>query len=111
VGAPDLLAVAVETLAWGGRAVIVGLPPAGTPVTFGVRSLFHDQSLLGCRMGSVDPHTFVPRLVERHLAGELQLDPLVTTVVPLSEGAELVAALRAGELDRGVFGLDAEAAR
>ncbi|KAB2388711.1 alcohol dehydrogenase catalytic domain-containing protein [Actinomadura montaniterrae] len=107
VGRPDLLAAAVEALAWGGRAVIVGLPPAGTPVTFGVRSLFHDQSLLGCRMGSVDPHTFVPRLVERHRSGELQLDPLVTKVVPLSEGPELVAALRAGELDRGVFGLDA----
>jgi Zn-dependent alcohol dehydrogenase len=106
VGMPDLLAAGVESLAWGGRAVIVGLPPAGTPVTFGVRSLFHDQSLLGCRMGSVDPHTFVPRLAERHLTGELQLDPLVTTVVPLSDGPDLVAALRAGELDRGVFALE-----
>ncbi|MDN3356343.1 alcohol dehydrogenase catalytic domain-containing protein [Actinomadura sp. DC4] len=106
VGRADLLAAAVEALAWGGRAVIVGLPPTGTQVTFGVRSLFHDQTLLGCRMGSVDPHTAIPRLAERYLAGELPLDRLVTKVVPLSEGAELVAALRAGELDRGVFSLE-----
>lgn len=111
VGRADLLRAAIDALAWGGRAVIVGLPPAGTEVTFGVRALFNDKSLLGCRMGSVDPHTYIPRLAQRYLAGELVIDPLVTTVVPLSRGPDLVARLRAGELDRGVFDLTGGGAR
>lgn len=105
VGRADLVAAGVRALAWGGRAVIVGLPPAGTDVAFGVRDLFHDKSLLGCRMGSVDPHAVLPRLAGHYLSGALELDSLVTTIVPLGEGAELVDRLRAGDLDRGVFDL------
>ncbi|MDT0438641.1 MULTISPECIES: zinc-binding dehydrogenase [Streptomyces] len=105
VGRPDLLKAAIDVLAWGGRAVIVGLPAASTPLTFGMRDLFHDKALLGCRMGSVDPHEFVPKLAERYLAGELLLDPLVTAVAPLRQIGELIDDLRSGRLDRGVVDL------
>jgi S-(hydroxymethyl)glutathione dehydrogenase/alcohol dehydrogenase len=107
VGHPDLLASAVESLAWGGRCVIVGVPAAGARVTFPVRALFHDKALLGCRMGSVDPATALPRLAARVAAGELVLDPLVSTVVPLTDAATLVADLKAGRLDRGFLDLRA----
>lgn len=105
VGRPDLLVAGIEALAWGGRAVMVGLPPTGTEVTFGMRELFQDKALLGCRMGGVNPHRFVPDLARRYLDGEIAVDPLITRVVPLSAADELVAALRSGELDRGVFDL------
>ncbi|MGB3442837.1 MAG: alcohol dehydrogenase catalytic domain-containing protein [Actinophytocola sp.] len=105
VGRADLLAASVGALAWGGRAVMVGLPPADTTITFGMRQLFQDKALLGCRMGSVDPHTFIPDLARRYLAGEIVIDPLVTTVVPLAGAEDLVARLRSGDLDRGVFDL------
>ncbi|NKQ52428.1 alcohol dehydrogenase catalytic domain-containing protein [Amycolatopsis sp. K13G38] len=107
VGRPELLAAGIDALAWGGRAVMVGLPPEGTNITFAMRRLFQDKAVLGCRMGSVDPHRFIPDLARRYLAGEIDLDPLVTDVVPLSQGARLVERLRAGELDRGVFDLAA----
>ncbi|MFS8198371.1 zinc-binding dehydrogenase [Streptomyces sp. CWNU-52B] len=105
VGRPELLTAAVEVLAWGGRAVIVGLPPARTPLTFGMRELFQDKSLLGCRMGSVDPHRFIPDLAQRYLAGELLLDPLVSAVAPLHQVGDLIGELRSGRLDRGVLDL------
>jgi Zn-dependent alcohol dehydrogenase len=105
VGRPELLAVAIDVLAWGGRAVMVGLPPEGTPITFGMRQLFQDKAVLGCRLGSVDPHTVIPGLARRYLDGEIVVDPLVTTVVPITEADHLVARLRSGELDRGVFDL------
>jgi Zn-dependent alcohol dehydrogenase len=103
VGRSDLLSVAIKTLAFGGRAVIVGLPPTGTRLELEIRSLSHDQALLGCRMGGVDPHKAIPRLAELYLSGQLALDPLVTKVVPLAAGAALVDDLRAGRLDRGLL--------
>jgi len=111
VGRADLLSVAVRALAYGGRAVIVGLPPAGTRLDLEIRSLGHDQALLGCRMGGVDPHTAIPRLAGLYLSGELELDPLVTKVVPMAAGAALVDDLRAGLLDRGLIDIAGVSAR
>ncbi|KRA25273.1 hypothetical protein ASD65_13220 [Microbacterium sp. Root61] len=101
VGMPALLEQAVRSLAWGGRVVIVGLPPHGAVLPLEIRSLFNDRSILGCRMGSVDPWTMIPRLVERCTAGELDLGPLVSKTVIPSEIQELVAELRSGSLERG----------
>jgi Zn-dependent alcohol dehydrogenase len=103
VGRADLLTAAVESLAWGGRAVIVGLPPTGTDVSLPIRSLFHDKSLLGCRMGSIDPQEALPLLARRALAGEFSLAPLVTRIAPLTEADQLVTDLRKGNLERGFF--------
>jgi Zn-dependent alcohol dehydrogenase len=103
VGRADLLTAAVAALAWGGRAVIVGLPPAGARMDLEIRALSRDQALLGCRMGGVDPHRVIPRLAALYRSGELAIDPLITKVVPLEEGACLVEDLRRGDLDRGVL--------
>lgn len=101
VGRVELLEQAVASLGWGGRVVIVGLPAHGSVMPLEVRDLFNDKSILGCRMGSVDPWVALPRLVDRHIAGEFDLEPLVTRTVPATDAEELVAALRSGELDRG----------
>jgi Zn-dependent alcohol dehydrogenase len=103
VGRPDLLEAAVAALAWGGRAVIVGLPPAGARMDLEIRALSRDQALLGCRMGGADPHQAIPRLAALYRSGDLAIDPLITKMVPLDEGAALVADLRRGDLDRGVL--------
>lgn len=100
-GNTGLLDAAINALAWGGRVVILGLPPIGTTLDLQVRALFHDKSLMGCRMGSVDPHTVLPALAERVLAGELDLSPLVSTIVPMEGAAGLVDDLRNGRIDRG----------
>lgn len=102
-GNPELLAAAVDALARGGRAVIVGLPGPDDRVSLAVRALYHDKTLLGCRMGSVDPHDVIPELARRALAGDLVLEPLVTKVVSPNRVAELVEDLTAGRLDRGVI--------
>jgi Zn-dependent alcohol dehydrogenase len=108
VGRADLLEAAVGALAWGGNAVIVGLPPAGARMDLEIRALSRDQGLLGCRMGGVDPHREIPRLAGLYRSGELAVDPLITKVVPLEAGPELVADLRRGALDRGVMTLTEE---
>jgi Zn-dependent alcohol dehydrogenase len=100
-GNNGLVQAAVDALAWGGRVVVVGLPPSGTTMDLNVRNLFHDKSLMGCRMGSVDPHTALPTLARRVLDGEVDLDPLVSSVVPMERALELVDDLRNGRIDRG----------
>ena len=100
-GHTGLLDAAIRSLAWGGRAVILGLPETGATVGLEVRELFHDKSLLGCRMGSVDPHRKLPALAGRVLRGELDLTPLVSAVVPAQDAARLVDDLRNGRVDRG----------
>jgi len=62
-------------------------------------------------MGGVDPHTAIPRLAGLYLSGELELDPLVTKVVPMAAGAALVDDLRAGLLDRGLIDIAGVSAR
>lgn len=104
-GRPDVLEACIGATTRGGRIVIVGLPGMTDTFTTRVRSLFFDKSILGCRMGSLDPHVAIPELVERTLAGELELDPLVTKVVPLEQLGELIDDLEAGRLDRGVMHL------
>lgn len=103
VGRVDVLETAIAALGVGGRAVIVGLPGARDAMTVPVRSLFADKAVLGCRMGSVDPHTAIPELARRYLDGELELDALVSTVVPAEEITTLVDDLEHGRLDRGVL--------
>lgn len=105
VGRPDVLAAAVESLAWGGRCVIVGLPSADTVVDLRVRALFHDKSVLGCRMGSVDPAVALPRLAERIARRDIVLDHLVSKIAALDAIADLVTDLREGRLERGFLDL------
>jgi S-(hydroxymethyl)glutathione dehydrogenase/alcohol dehydrogenase len=96
-----VLEAAIGSLARGGRVVIVGLPGDESMVV-PVRSLFHDRSILGCRMGAVDAHRAIPELVDRYLSGQLEIDGLVSRIAPLGEIGSLVDDLRRGELDRGV---------
>lgn len=108
VGIGALLEDAIASLAWGGRAVIVGLPPHGTVIPLEVRALFNDQSVMGCRMGSIEPWTAIPRLIQRRLAGEFDLSPLVSATVGPDDAEELVARLRAGDIERGFIDLRLE---
>lgn len=100
-GHVGLLDAAIAALAWGGRVVMLGLAPAGASMEFQPRSLFNDKSVMGCRMGSVDPRVELPRLAARVVAGEFDLTPLVSKIVPMDGAAGLVEELREGRIDRG----------
>jgi S-(hydroxymethyl)glutathione dehydrogenase/alcohol dehydrogenase len=103
-GAPAALAEAVDVLTWGGNCVVVGVPSADAKLDVRITHLTHvDRGILGCRYGSAQPHRDIPRFVEDYRAGRLLLDELVTQTYPLEEFDAAVAALRAGELARGVL--------
>jgi Zn-dependent alcohol dehydrogenase len=87
----------------GGTAVIVGMAAliVRAPISPYVMAL-HEKTLTGTIYGSIRPNLDIPRLVELYLDGRLKLDELISRTYRLEEINEGFAALRRGEVARGV---------
>jgi S-(hydroxymethyl)glutathione dehydrogenase/alcohol dehydrogenase len=97
IGRTETTEQAIAALGLGGAAVIVGLPPTGTTARFDPLALAEaNQRILGSNYGSVDPQRDIPRLVDRYMAGELDLDSLISGRRPLEEAAAALDDLAAG---------------
>jgi Zn-dependent alcohol dehydrogenase len=99
IGSAPLVRLAVDLLAPGGQAVIVGFPGGGAQASFDMQTLYQEKSILACRYGSSSPQRDVPFLARLYREGALLLDELVTRVVPLESVHEAFRALHAGETD------------
>ncbi len=102
VGLPATIAQAWESLAPGGKAVVVGLTPQRSDVTLRADFL-SEKALLGCIFGSSIPRIDVPRALALYRNGRLKLDELVTRRYPLSEVNAALDAMRAGSTGRGII--------
>ena len=90
----------------GGTTVMVGIPSTEDTVT--VRALvhaFYEKKLVGCYLGSADPHRDFPRILELWAAGRIDLEAMVTNRRPLAEINDAVADMRAGSGVRTVLDL------
>jgi S-(hydroxymethyl)glutathione dehydrogenase/alcohol dehydrogenase len=77
---------AIASIGLGGAAVIVGLPPTGERASFEPLALAEaDQRILGCNYGSAVPSRDIPRLVDELMAGDLDLESMVSARRPLEE--------------------------
>jgi NDMA-dependent alcohol dehydrogenase len=87
----------------GGTAVIVGMAAmaARAPVPPYLMAL-QEKTLKGTMYGSVRPNLDFPRLVDLYLDGRLKLDELVSRTYRLEEINDAFAALRTGQVARGV---------
>lgn len=106
VGRPETIAQAWESLAPGGKAVVVGLTPQSSKVELRADFL-SEKALLGCIFGSSIPRVDVPRALSLYRSGRLKLDELVAQRYPLDAVNEALDALRAGTTGRGVLVFDA----
>jgi len=99
VTAPSASAVegAVAMLADAGTAVLAGLP-SGTTVTLDPEAIAErGLRIIGSKVGSARPHADVPHLAQLHLAGRLQLEPLVTHRFGLDQINDAIDTARGGE--------------
>lgn len=88
---------AIYALGLGGSAVVVGLPPTGQTATFDPLVLAEaDQRILGCNYGSTVPKRDIPRLVDELMAGDLDLESMISARRPLDEAESALADLNAG---------------
>jgi NDMA-dependent alcohol dehydrogenase len=87
----------------GGTAVVVGMAPtsARSPIAPYFMAL-HEKTLRGTLYGSVRPNVDFPILVDLYLSGRLQIDPLVSRTYTLEAINEGFAAMRGGQVARGV---------
>jgi S-(hydroxymethyl)glutathione dehydrogenase/alcohol dehydrogenase len=105
VGHQALIRNAIDLLAPGGSCVILGVPKAGTEVSFIVSSVSHDKSILGCRYGSSRPHYDIPLIVDLYKSGRFLLDEMVSRVYELGEINQAITDQEAGKLNRAVLEL------
>jgi S-(hydroxymethyl)glutathione dehydrogenase / alcohol dehydrogenase len=109
VGLGNVVSQAFQTLAPGGVAVAVGVPPPGTSFSVDPGLLLGgERRLVGSKYGSANPLVEFPRIVELAAAGLLELERLVTRRYTIGEANEAFADLEAGHLARGLIVFDAD---
>ncbi|HUH53126.1 MAG TPA: Zn-dependent alcohol dehydrogenase [Microbacteriaceae bacterium] len=97
IGRVETTEQSIQMLAFGGAAVIVGLPPTGAKAYFEPLVLAEaDQRILGSNYGSVRPSIDIPALVDRYMDGQIMLEPLISGRRPLSEAQEALDELQSG---------------
>jgi Zn-dependent alcohol dehydrogenase len=97
----------VDAIRPGGTAVIVGMAAMAVraPITPYMMAL-QEKCLKGTMYGSVRPDLDFPRLVDLYLQRRLKIDELVSRTYRIEEINEGFAALRTGQVARGVVTFD-----
>jgi aryl-alcohol dehydrogenase len=93
---------AVAVLAPHGRCALLGVSKPGTTITLNHEHLLNCRSVVGVMQGDSDPQTFIPRLVELFMAGQLPVDRLVQ-FFPLDAIEQAFAASASGEVVKPVL--------
>jgi Zn-dependent alcohol dehydrogenase len=104
VAHPTVTENALEALDWGGTCVVIGVS--------GMTTEFHglyqrltqvDRGIIGCRYGTISPQRDIPLIIDLYRRGEILLDELVSATYPLAEFEQVVHAMEAGTIARGVL--------
>jgi S-(hydroxymethyl)glutathione dehydrogenase/alcohol dehydrogenase len=85
-----------------GKSVVIGVAPAGAEISTRPFQLVTGRVWMGSAFGGARGRTDVPRIVDWYMNGKIDIDSLVTHVMPferINEGFEL---MRKGESIRGV---------
>lgn len=106
VGLPVLIRQAVESLAIGGTATIVGVPPAGAMIEFPFMAIRPECKVQTSRMGSNRFRTDIPVYLDFYRQGRLKLDDMVSRRGKLEDVNDAFRAMKAGEVARTVLMFD-----
>jgi S-(hydroxymethyl)glutathione dehydrogenase/alcohol dehydrogenase len=108
VGRGDVVESLMKTTRNGGTTVMVGLPSTSDTVTVrGLIHAFYEKKLIGCYLGSANPHRDFPRILDLWRAGRLDLAGMVTTRRPLDDVNLALDDLRRGTGVRTVLEMTA----
>lgn len=88
----------IRSLAIGGSAVVVGIPPAGSQVSFEPQTLVDlDQRIIGSNYGGIKPSRDIPWLVDQYMEGNLFVDEMISAHRPLEEAEASLDLLASGD--------------
>ena len=89
-----------------GTSTIVGMIPLGTKVEFHGYDFLFERRVQGSMMGSNHFTVDIPRLVDFHMQGRMQLDKLISKRIRLEDINEGFAAMERGGIARSVIVFD-----
>src|ERR1700716_972102 len=85
-----------------GQSVIIGVAPAGAEISTRPFQLVTGRVWKGTAFGGARGRTDVPRIVDWHMEGKIDIDPLITHTMPLAEINTAFDLMHAGESIRSV---------
>ncbi|GFS62360.1 alcohol dehydrogenase-like 2, partial [Nephila pilipes] len=94
--------------AWG-KTVIIGLSDIGATMKAGIWELIYGRTLVGTSYGSYKTRIGIPKLVDKVLSGQIQLEKLITHRLPLDKINEGFKMLTTGESLRSIIDFDLKA--
>ena len=105
-------APAIDSLEWGGTAVIVGVPAQGTEISVPVNPMVHlDRRIMGVRYGESRPRHDIPLIVGLYQQDRFKLDEMVTRTYPLEDWEQAMHDMHAASSPVGCCCSDAMISR
>ena len=104
VGRSATIRTAWSVVRRGGRATVLGLGAPTDTLTFNALEVtYFARTLAGCMYGSSNPAADVPKLLDLHRSGQLDLRSMVSDHLPLSEVDTAFANMTAGTAARSMI--------
>ncbi len=102
-GNTDVMRQALECCHRGwGTSVIIGVAEAGKEISTRPFQLVTGRNWRGTAFGGAKGRTDVPKIVDWYMNGKIQIDPMITHVMPLDEINKAFDLMHAGESIRSV---------
>jgi S-(hydroxymethyl)glutathione dehydrogenase/alcohol dehydrogenase len=103
VGNVDLMRTALECCHKGwGESIIIGVAPAGAEIRTRPFQLVTGRVWRGSAFGGARGRTDVPKIVDWYMEGRIEIDPMITHVLPLSDINKGFDLMHAGQSIRSV---------
>src|SRR6266404_5599859 len=85
-----------------GQSIIIGVAPAGAEISTRPFQLVTGRVWKGTAFGGARGRTDVPKIVDWYMEGKIEIDPMLTHVMPLAEINNAFELMKRGESIRGV---------
>ncbi len=85
-----------------GQSIIIGVAPAGAEISTRPFQLVTGRVWKGTAFGGARGRTDVPKIVDWYMQGKIEIDPMITHVMPLNEINNAFELMKRGESIRGV---------
>ena len=103
IGNVDLMRIALECCHKGwGESVIIGVAPAGAEIRTRPFQLVTGRVWRGSAFGGARGRTDVPKIVDWYMDGKIEIDPMITHVMPLADINKAFDLMHAGKSIRSV---------
>jgi len=103
VGNVNLMRIALECCHRGwGQSIIIGVAGSGQEISTRPFQLVTGRVWRGTAFGGARGRTDVPRIVDWYMDGRIEIDPMITHTMPLSDINKGFALMRDGKSIRSV---------